>query len=332
MRIGIRGVGAVAAAAIVAVLALSGCGTTVSNSSTSGGSGGGGSSSGGCKVGTGSPQAPPVTPAKVTVTKDSAAAGMVPASIKSKGTLTVAADASYPPNEFLSSGGQIVGMDVDLGNAIGKTLGLQTKFVNASFDGILAGLSAHKYDLGMSSFTDTKAREQTVNFVTYFTAGTSIMAKKCNPLHINTETDLCGKKVGAENGTVQLESLQKNEAGSVVQQCKNAGKAAPVASGYPNQSNVNTALEAGRIQSYLADTPVVDYAVKANPNLFQKVGKTTDVAPYGIAVPKDTGTMDQAVLAAVKKLMAGGQYRTILTTWGVQSGAITNPTINGATS
>jgi polar amino acid transport system substrate-binding protein len=327
MRIGARGIGAFAVAAVAAVLVLSGCGTTVSSgSSNSGGSGSG------CKVGTGSPKAPPVTPAKVSAAKDSAAVALVPANIKSKGTLTVAADASYPPNEFLDSGGAIVGMDVDLGNALGQVLGLKTHFVNASFDGILAGLAAHKYDLGMSSFTDTKERQQTVNFVTYFTAGTSIMAKKCNPLNITSETGLCGKKVGAENGTVQLESLQKNESGSVVAQCKAAGKPAPVASGYPNQSNVNTALQAGRIQSYLADTPVVDYAVKANPDLFQKVGKTTDVAPYGIAIPKDTGTMDKAVLAALKKLMSGGQYLTILKAWGVQSGAISNPTINGATS
>jgi hypothetical protein len=42
--------------------------------------------------------------------------------------------------------------------------------------------------------------------------------------------------------------------------------------------------------------------------------------------------MDKAVLAAVKKLMAGGQYLTILKAWGVQAGAISNPTINGATS
>ena len=330
MRIGVRAIGASAVAAVVAVLVLAGCGTTVSSGSSN--SGGSSSSGSTCKVGTGAPKPPPITPATVTVAKDSAAAGMVPASIRSKGTLTVAADASYPPNEFLSSGGKIVGMDVDLGNAIGKTLGMQTKFVNASFDGILAGLAAHKYDLGMSSFTDTKERQQTVNFVTYFTAGTSIMAKKCNPLHITATTDLCGKKVGAENGTTQLESLQKNEPDSVVQKCKAAGKAAPVASGYPNQSDVNTALQAGRIQSYLADTPVVDYAVKANPQLFQKVGKTADEAPYGIAIPKDTGTMDKAVLAAVKKLMAGGQYLTILKAWGVQAGAISNPTINGATS
>ena len=45
------------------------------------------------------------------------------------------------------------------------------------FDSIIPGLSSHKYDLGMSSFTDTKEREKTVDFVTYFSAGTSFYVK-----------------------------------------------------------------------------------------------------------------------------------------------------------
>ena len=38
------------------------------------------------------------------------------------------------------------------------------------------------------------------------------------------------------------------------------------------------------------------------------------------------------MLAALKALMANGQYKAILAKWGISSGAITNPQINGATS
>ncbi|MBO0885082.1 MAG: ABC transporter substrate-binding protein [Mycobacterium sp.] len=325
MNMRLRAGCAAVAAVVVASLALAGCGSTVNKEQAS-------NNKPSCTAGTGAPKNAPAKPATLNVAKDAAIAAQVPASMRG-GTLSVAADASYPPNEFFPPGKTtMVGMDVDLGNAIADMFGMKVKFVNASFDGILAGLAAHKYDLGMSSFTDTKERQQTVDFVTYFQAGTSIMAKKCNPENIKTETDLCGKKVGAENGTVQLDSLQKKMAGSVAQQCATAGKKAPVASGYPDQTNVNTALAAGRIDAYLADTPVVDYAVVANPNLFQKVGKTTDVAPYGIAIPKDSGTLKNAVLAAVKKLQADGTYNAILKNWGVQAGAISNPVINGAQS
>src|SRR5216117_163394 len=95
-------------------------------------------------------------------------AAEVPAAIKSKGTLKVAADATYAPNEFIGGNGKTVeGMDPDLGSALAKVMGLKAKFVNASFDTIIPGLSSGKYDLGMSSFTDTKAREKVVDFVTY---------------------------------------------------------------------------------------------------------------------------------------------------------------------
>ena len=68
-------------------------------------------------------------------------------------------------------------MDADLAKALGAVLGLKVKVVNATFDAIIPGLAAGKYDLGMSSFTDTKAREKVVDFVTYFSAGTSFYVK-----------------------------------------------------------------------------------------------------------------------------------------------------------
>jgi polar amino acid transport system substrate-binding protein len=57
--------------------------------------------------------------------------------------------------------------------ALGAVMGLKVKVVNATFDSIIPGLAAGKYDLGASSFTDTKMREKQVDFVDYFTAGES---------------------------------------------------------------------------------------------------------------------------------------------------------------
>jgi polar amino acid transport system substrate-binding protein len=82
----------------------------------------------------------------------------------------------------------------------------------------------------------------------------------------------------------------------------------------------------------MADSPVAGFQVAQSHGNFKLVGTPYGTAPYGIAVPKQAGTMDQAVLAAVKVLMANGVYNQILTHWGIQSGAITNPVINGAIS
>ncbi len=311
-----------------ATLFAAGCGATTENPADQGGGNGGGSE---CTPGEPSEVADP-KPLDADVAADSALGGQVPASVKADGKIVIATDASYAPNEYTLEGSdEIIGMDIDLGKAVGKVLGVEVEFVNASFDGILAGLDANRYELGMSSFTDTKEREQTVDFVTYFEAGTSTMVRKCNPKGIESIEDLCGKTVGAQNGTTQLEQLtQADVEGSVVKACADAGKEPPTSQGFPKQTDVNAALAANRIDAYMADSPVVDYAVKKTGEAFEKAGDDTDSAPYGIAVPKSAGTMKEAVRGAVQKLIDDGAYQEILDNWGVGDGAVTESKVNGA--
>jgi len=307
-------------------LLAAGCGATTENPSDQGD---GGQTE--CTPGEPS-DVPDPKPLDVDVAADTALGGQVPANIKADGKIIIATDAAYAPNEYtVESTGEIVGMDIDLGKALGKVLGLEVQFENASFDGILAGIQAGRYELGMSSFTDTKEREATVDFVTYFEAGTSTMVRKCNPKNIKTVEDLCGKTVGAQNGTTQLDQLNEADVeGSVVKACQDAGKEPPVAQGFPKQTDVNAALAADRIDAYLADSPIVDFALKKTGDAFEKVGEDTDTAPYGIAIPKNAGTFSTALQGAVQKLIDDGAYQEILDNWGVGSGAITEAKVNGA--
>src|SRR6266516_1174639 len=149
---------------------------------------------------------PSTTATTATTGMNAKIAAEVPSKIKSKGTLVVAADATYAPNEFVASNGHTVaGMDPDLAQALAGVLGLKFKVVNASFDTIIPGLSSGKYDLGMSSFTDTKEREKVVDFVTYFSAGTSFYVKASGGPTVNTLADFCGHSVGVERGTTQAD-------------------------------------------------------------------------------------------------------------------------------
>jgi len=257
----------------------------------------------------------------------SKAVAEVPAAIKDKGTLTVAADATYAPNEFIDTDGKtVIGMDADLAHAIAASLGLKAKVVNATFDSIIAGLAGHKYDLGMSSFTDNKKREQTVDFVTYFSAGTSFFVRADGGPTIKTLADLCGRKVAVEKGTTQADDAAKQ--GNT---CAKEGKPSLKVLVFPDQNGANLALSSNRASVVMADSPVAAYQVKQSKGAF-KLGPTPyGTAPYGIAIPKDTG-MAKPVLAAVKALMADGTYTKILEKWGIQSGAISDPVINGATS
>jgi polar amino acid transport system substrate-binding protein len=260
-------------------------------------------------------------------TADSAIAAQVPAAIKSAGTLTAATDASYAPNEFTATNGKtIIGMDVDLIDAIGGAMGLKVTVTNAQFDGIIPGLAAGKYDVGISSFTDNAEREKTVDFVTYFSAGTSFFTKATGGATVSGLDDLCGKTVAVEKGTTQADDATAQSA-----KCSAAGKPAVTVDAFPDQSGANLALSSGRAQVSMADSPVADYQVKLSNGQFKLVGTPYGTAPYGIAIPKKSG-LAPPILAAVKKLIADGTYKKILDKWGVGDGAITTPVINGAGS
>jgi polar amino acid transport system substrate-binding protein len=242
-------------------------------------------------------------------------------------TLKVATDATYPPMESIAANGHtVVGVDVDLGHALGKVMGIQFNFVNASFDTIIPGLQSGKYGLGMSAFTDTKAREKVVDFVTYFSAGTSFYVKAKGGPTIASLAALCGHTVAVERGTTQAEDATAQNG-----RCKKAGKPAVGVQVYPDQNSANLAIASGRAQVGMADSPVAANIVKLSHGQFKLTGKPYGTAPYGIAIPKNSG-LAKPMLAALKKLMANGTYMAILKKWGVQEGAISNPRINGATS
>jgi polar amino acid transport system substrate-binding protein len=261
------------------------------------------------------------------VNKVPSIAKLVPAKIRSKGSLVVASDATYAPMEFIASNGKtVVGVDADLAKAIGGVLGLNFKVQNATFATIIPGLASGKYGVGMSSFTDTKARQKKVDFVTYFVAGTSFYVKAAGGPSISGLGSLCGKTVAVENGTTQ-----QADATAQSKKCKNAGKPAVKVSAFNDQNQANLALSSGRAQVGMSDSPVAAYIVKQSHGQFKLSGKSYGTAPYGIALPKGNG-MAKPVLAAVKYLIKHGQYKTILKKWGVQGGAISNPKINGAIS
>lgn len=264
-----------------------------------------------------------------TVAANPAVEKLVPAAVKSKGTLTVAMDASYPPDEFIASNGHtVVGMDADLSNAVVAVMGLKATLANATFDTIIPGLQAGKYDIGASSFTDNKKREKVVDFVDYFTAGEAFFTRTNGGTSVTGLSDLCGKSVSVESGTTE-ETDAKTQSGL----CTKAGKSKVNLLVFPSQTAANLALSSGRAQVGFADSTVVDYQVKQSNGTFKLVGPTFGTAPYGLALPKSAG-LTKAVQAGLKVLVSDGTYKSILTKWGIENGAISASAmkINGATS
>ncbi len=264
-----------------------------------------------------SPTTAAATPTTAAATPTTASSATVPAKYASG--LTVAVDASYPPDEFMQNG-KIVGFDADLAQALSKAMGVPWKLENATFDTIIPGLLDGKFDLGNSSFTDNKTREQQVDFVDYFSAGEGFYEKASSTKTFNGLTALCGHSVAVESGTVE-----QSDALAQSKKCKvNVLQ-------YSDQNQANLAVSDGRADVGFADSQVAAYIVHLSNGEFKLTGTPFSTAPYGFAVPKNSG-LAQPLLAAVKAIMANGQYMQILTKWGVQQGAISSPTINGATS
>jgi polar amino acid transport system substrate-binding protein len=265
------------------------------------------------------------TAATPTPSVNASIAAQVPAAIKSKGTLTVASEAEYAPNEFIAPDGHtVIGMDPDLVKALGAVMGLKTTVVNSTFEAIIPGLAAGRYDVGASSFTDTKEREKTVDFVTYLSVGQAFLTKANGGPKPNTLADLCGHKVSVEKGTVELEEAEKQNT-----KCKAAGQPITLLI-FPGQNDANLALSSGRAEIDYADSPIIAYQVR-KLGVSVRSSPTFGAAPYGLALPKGNG-MAKPVLEALKVLMANGTYTAILKKWELQSAAITSPVINGAKS
>ncbi|MGW1105001.1 ABC transporter substrate-binding protein [Streptomyces sp. NPDC002540] len=272
-------------------------------------------------------------PAKTT---GSAAADLLPQEIKAKGVIKVGSDIAYPPVEFKDKSGKTVGIDPDIGAALGKELGVTFQFENGTFDTLITGLRSKRYDLAMSSMTDTKDRQEGVDpdtkkkvgegvdFVDYFKAGVSIYTRKGDDQSIKTWADLCGKKIAVQRGTVS-HNLAKSES----KKCTGGKKIAIET--FDNDLEAQTRLRSGGADAGSSDFPVAAYAVKTSGGGkdFELVGEQVEAAPYGIAVAKGNDQLTKAVQAALDAIIKNGEYGKIIAKWGVEAGAVTAAELNG---
>ncbi|MEU7470270.1 ABC transporter substrate-binding protein [Streptomyces sp. NPDC044984] len=263
-------------------------------------------------------------------------ADKLPDDIRKAGVIKVGSDIAYAPVEFKDGSGNTVGIDPDLADAMGKQLGVKFEFENGTFDTLITGLRSDRYDIAMSAMTDTKDRQEGVDsetgkkvgegvdFVDYFTAGVSIYTKKGDDQGIKTWSDLCGKKIVLQRGTVS-EDLAKAEA----EKCPKGEKLTIEA--YDNDQQAQTRLRAGGADAGSSDFPVAAYAVKTSGggNDFQLVGEQVEAAPYGIAVAKEDTQLRDALKAALDEIIKNGEYQKVLDKWGVAEGAVKEATING---
>ena len=263
-----------------------------------------------------------------TAPKDETLAAMVPSDLRSAGTVRVATNAPYAPYQMFASPGSqdLIGLEIDLGHAIGETLGIPFDFSQQPYDGLIPGLQAGKYDVLMATLFDTAEREKAVDFVNYARSGSGILVKK-STTNVKTLDDLCGTAVGVQNGSLQFD-LVTSQSGK----CVNDGKKAIDIKAFPAFSDEQLALNSGAITSIVGDLPVLGYAAKQDSTV-QAIDDPAAPGGYessliGIGIPKEDKALSEAVAKAVQKLMDDGIYQAILDKYGVGQAAVDAPSMN----
>ena len=249
----------------------------------------------------------------------------LPSDIRDRGSIHVLTDASYAPaSSFAPDGHTIVGFEPDLGAALGQVLGVRVVFENADFSKLPILVQQGQGDMIMSAMTDTAERERQLDFVDYFSAGTSVVVQRGNSAGITDLQSLCGKNVAVESGTTQATLLD--------QQQKNCGSTRMHLIVEPTNDDAILQLRIGKAAAMLMDYPPADVLTtdpRTRPHY--QLASTTQYEPglYGMGFPKTSRALRDTVQAALSQLMADGTYRKVLEKWSVLGGAIKQTAING---
>jgi polar amino acid transport system substrate-binding protein len=257
---------------------------------------------------------------KVVVEPDPAAIAELPAELQGA-TLSVGLDPYYSPNEYKDDSGVIVGWEIDLADAVAQKLGVTFEYKETGFDAILPAVADGSLHIGFSSFTDNAERQELVDFVNYYDAGiqwAQVVGASVDP------ANACGLKVAVQAGTYQ----ETDELPAKSTACEDAGNAPITVLPFGTQDEATTALVLGRADAMSADSPITLNAVSLIKDQIEVAGEAFDVAPYGIAVSKDSAGLAKAIQKALESLIADGNYKKVLAGWGVAAGSRAEITLN----
>lgn len=217
---------------------------------------------------------------------------------------TVGVDNTYPPFEFTEDG-ELVGIDVDLINAIAEDQGFEIKIEQMDFSGIIPSMQAGELDIGMGGMSITEERKNTVDFTDpYFEAGVSLVVSKDND-DIESLDDLDGKKVAVKNGTVGANVAEENkdEYGFEIIQVSDS------ASMFQEVTN-------GTADALMEDYPVISYAIATGDLDLKIAGDRLTGDNYGISVLKgENAELLEMINEGLANLKEDGTYDEIISTY-----------------
>lgn len=254
-------------------------------------------------------------------------ATLVPETIRSRGTLTVGSQQTFPPIEFREPGAQVVtGASADLLAEIARRLGLKLEYVQSEYAALIPGIEAGRFDMASGGISDTEEREKTLDFVNYMASGGSMMVRADDDAAYKTIADFCGKSVATLLGSrVIMTEVEKASA-----TCEAEGKAPITAEQLPSAPDARMQLDLKRVDAYLGDFPALVYIGSQFPGKYAIVDRNYILTPYitSWGFGKEQAALRDAVKAAMDEMRADGSYQTIMDKWGVGAAALAEITIN----
>jgi polar amino acid transport system substrate-binding protein len=239
------------------------------------------------------------------------------------GTLVTATDLTVGQPWATQDGTTPVGMDIDLANAIGAVLGAKIDLQNTSFDSLIPGLVAGRYDLTVSAMIDNSKRQAQVDFVDFITDASGFAVQKGSDLTDLSLDTACGHTIGVIRGGV--------EEGYLTEQQAKCGDNKIDIQVFQQLQQAVLAVASGRIEALLGDKLQNGYLAAQPDAKVVESGGPVGEAPVGMALPKDSKLVP-VVQQALQKLIDDGTYGKILDKYGASGGALTTATVNANVS
>lgn len=245
---------------------------------------------------------------------DPALKAELPSAIAARGTIILGTanpdSARVLPLEGRDSSGRLVGLDFDLRDAVARKLGIRWDVRYGTFATIVPGVQNGRFDVGMSNFGVTKAREQVVDFATYLTDGQAFLGGRTVPIaHVSRLTDLCGLQIATAPGSTFQQILVNGAT-----RCAALGKKPYTVQYFADTAPIYLGLENGRIDVFFGPTLGLKYTAQhlAGTTFLGQISST----PVGFVTPKGSTTA-KALSDAVNELIASGDYARIFAKWTV---------------
>ena len=280
----------------------------------------------GCSGGagaSGAPAGPAAVPTQTfTVSKNEQLAAMVPEAVRKTGAFTVGVALGSPPDEFRDPAGKIAGWEVDISMAVADLLGLKADLKPDSFDSLIPGLRAERYDAAIGQIAVTGAREKVVDQISTAKADEGMAALKSAGLSIKTLDDLCGLTVATTRGSREVEFANAQNA-----KCEKNGKKPVTLNVFEDSTQAGLAMMSQRVSITWSGSTAISYFVQTTNGKAEVVGHYLAANPLGFALAKNS-PMSKPVQAAVQRLIDDGTYSKIMEKWGLSENKIATADLN----